>query len=175
MPLVRPFVQHTPFKEWEQTIARLVFTSLKTTFSSLPPSFSLSLLKRGSLYREMPFLFPYKKGEGIEEIQFNEGLIKGVVDMLFYHEGFYYLLDWKTNWLGPRTDFYDTPSLHAAMLDNSYFLQASIYVEAIRRYLKLVDERPFKECFGGVFYLFLRGMREGSSTGIYHFFPSNSE
>ena len=172
---MRPFVQYTPFKEWEQAIARLVFNVIEETFPPLPPSFSLSLLQRGSLYREMPFLFPYKKGEGIEEIQFNEGLIKGVVDMLFYHEGFYYLLDWKTNWLGPGTDFYDTSSLHAAMRENSYFLQASIYVEAIRRYLKLVDERPFKECFGGVFYLFLRGMQEGSSTGIYHFFPSNSE
>lgn len=172
VPLVRPFVQCTPFKEWEQTIARLIFTSVKAKLPSMPSSFSLSLLRRGRLYREMPFLFPYKKGEGIEEIRFAEGLIKGVVDMLFYHDGFYYLLDWKTNWLGPRTDCYDTPSLHAAMQENSYFLQASIYVEAIRRYLKLVDERPFKECFGGVFYLFLRGMQEGNSTtGIYHFFP----
>ena len=100
-----------------------------------------------------------------------EGLIKGVIDMLYCHDGLYYLVDWKTNWLGPQAQSYDKPSLHAAMLQNSYFLQASIYARAIKRYLKLVDDRPFTDCFGGVFYLFVRGMLPGQTTGIFHFFP----
>lgn len=167
--LVRPFVQYTAFKEWEKTIALLIFNALKAFLPSLHPSSSLSMLKPGSHYREMPFLFPYKKGEGIEDIHFKDGLIKGVIDMLFYHDGRYYLADWKTNWLGPQSQCYEAAYLHAAMLDNAYYLQASIYAEAIKRYLKLVDARPFEECFGGVYYLFLRGMQAGQSTGVYYF------
>src|SRR5690606_29158883 len=28
------------------------------------------------------------------------GFLRGVIDLLFLHEGRYYLLDWKSNWLG---------------------------------------------------------------------------
>ena len=119
----------------------------------------------------MPFVFPYQKGEGIQEVEFKEGLIKGVIDCLFYHNGFYYLLDWKTNWLGPEHQFYENVHLQAAMQAHAYFLQATIYTEAIKRYLSVVEKRPFEECFGGVFYLFLRGMQPGETTGIYHFLP----
>ena len=171
IPLVRTFIQLTHFQEWEQAVAQLIFQALKGTLPNIDPHFSLSMITPGSLFREMPFLFPYKNGEVIEDIRFSEGLVKGVIDLLFYHEGLYYLVDWKTNWLGPDFTFYEMTSLQAAMAENAYFLQASLYVEAIKRYLKLVDPRPFNECFGGVYYLFLRGMKAGQSTGIYHFFP----
>ena len=53
------------------------------------------------------------------------------------------------------------------MQEHAYFLQAAIYTEAIKRYLSLVEKRPFEECFGGAFYLFLRGIQPGQKTGIY--------
>ncbi len=171
--LIRPYIRYTPFKEWELSIAALLFHALKTPM--IAEKICLADLADDQFYREMPFVFPYKKGDGIEELTFKEGLIKGVIDMFFYHEGFYYLVDWKTNWLGPQTLSYDRLSLEKSMLENAYFLQAEIYVEAIRRYLKLVDERPFEECFGGVYYLFLRGMDLGQTTGIYHFLPKQLE
>lgn len=171
VPLVRPFIQSTPLKEWEQTIAQLIFNTLKTPLPTMDSSFSLSRINPGSLYREMSFLFPYQRREGIEDIHFKEGMIKGEIDMLFFHEGLYYLVDWKTNWLGPQPESYQTAALHTAMQANNYYLQASLYVQAIKRYLELVDKRKFSECFGGVFYLFLRGMQVDQSTGIVHFFP----
>ncbi len=65
-------------------------------------------------------------------------------------------MDWKSNWLGPTDDFYTKEYMHASMVENQYFLQAEIYKEALIRYLKQynIDEK----LFGGVFYLFLRGI-----------------
>lgn len=171
IPLIRPYLHQTPFKDWEHAIAKLIFNTLKAALPALPASFSLSKLKPGNLYREMSFLFPYQKGEGIENLSFNGGLIKGVIDMLFCYEDRYFLVDWKTNWLGHHMQYYETASLYGAMQENAYFLQASIYSEAIRRYLKLVDPRQFEDCFGGAYYLFLRGMQPGQAAGAYHFFP----
>jgi exodeoxyribonuclease V beta subunit len=168
IPFVHPFVQKSVFKEWESVIASLIFNTLQTPFPQIPGSFCLAHLEPVQLYREMPFIFPYKKGRSIEDIHFHEGLIKGVIDLFFRHEGFYYLVDWKTNWLGPRTEDYSLSAMKIAMGENAYFLQAAIYTEAIKRYLKLVESRSFEKCFGGVFYLFLRGMQPGSNTGIYH-------
>ena len=55
-----------------------------------------------------------------------------------------------------------------SMKENGYFLQAALYTEAIKNYLSIVDSRPFTEIFGGVFYLFLRGLSQ-PSYGVYHF------
>jgi exodeoxyribonuclease V beta subunit len=171
IPFIRPFVQKSAFKEWETVVAQLIFNVLKTPISDDLGSFCLADLELSQLYREMPFVFPYKRGDCIEDIEFKEGLIKGVIDCLFYYQGYYYLLDWKTNWLGSQFDAYAPSYLQPVMQEHAYFLQAAIYTEAIKRYLSLVEKRPFEECFGGAFYLFMRGIQPGEKTGIYHFMP----
>lgn len=171
--LIRSFVHHTKLIEWESVIAEIIFNTLRTPLSDKLGSFCLADIEPHLIYREMPFLFPYKQGNGIEELEWEEGFIKGVIDALFYYQGSYYLLDWKTNWLGPTSDDYSMAHLQIAMKEHAYFLQASIYTEAVKRYLKLVEKRPFEECFGGVFYLFMRGIQLDSQTGIYHFMPAN--
>lgn len=168
---IRPFVQKSAFKEWELVIAQLIFHTLKTPLSEELNDFCLSDLEPCQLYREMPFVFPYKKVDSIEEIELKEGLIKGAIDCLFEYQGYYYLLDWKTNWLGLQLEAYARVNLQLAMREHAYFLQASIYTEAIKRYLSLVENRQFEECFGGAFYLFMRGIQPGHRTGIYHFMP----
>jgi exodeoxyribonuclease V beta subunit len=174
--LVHPFVHKTAFKEWEAIIAQLIFNALKTPLfeSDQLGNFCLADLEPTQLYREMSFVFPYQKGGGIAEIAFRDGLIKGIIDCLFYYKGLYYLIDWKTNWLGPQNEAYESASLQRAMQEHAYFLQAAIYTEAIKRYLSLVEKRPFAECFGGAFYLFLRGIQPGGRAGIYHFRNSAS-
>ena len=82
-------------------------------------------------------------------------LIKGFIDLVFYHEGLYYIVDWKTNWL-PE---YSPEMIEESMLQHAYHLQAKIYKEALKRYVKLFDQRPFEQLFGGAYYLYLRGMQ----------------
>jgi exodeoxyribonuclease V beta subunit len=75
-------------------------------------------------------------------------------------------VDWKTNWLGPDLTSYNQEQMHHAMREHDYYLQASLYREALMRYLALVDPRPFDEIYGGMYYLFLRGINSGSDSGV---------
>jgi exodeoxyribonuclease V beta subunit len=169
--LIKPFLQKTCFKNWLEVIAELIFTAVKHPLLVDEPSFCLADLWPHQLYREMPFLFPYDKKMPIEGVTFSEGFLKGIIDLIFSYKGKYYLLDWKSHWLGPALDGYDKKNLYKVMIQNQYFLQANLYVEALKRYLHLVDSRPFEECFGGVLYVFMRGLDQEKQTGIYHFYP----
>jgi exodeoxyribonuclease V beta subunit len=168
MGIVRSFVQKTAFKEWEAVIFEIINHTLNTPLF-IDSVFCLADLEPSKTYREMPFIYPYHLEPFLEEIGFKNGMMKGVLDLLFYHEERYYLVDWKTNWLGPSIDAYDKKTMQRAMQENTYDLQALLYVEAIKRYLNIVDPRPFEECFGGVFYLFLRGISPKKKTGILFF------
>jgi exodeoxyribonuclease V beta subunit len=66
-------------------------------------------------------------------------------------------------------EHYDEDKLTEAMNESNYHLQYCIYTVAIKRFLesKLGDSFDYDKHFGGVIYLFLRGVRKGKSTGIY--------
>jgi len=97
------------------------------------------------------------------------GFMKGFIDLVFEHEGRFYIADYKSNHLGHEPNQYQGEALQNAMLSHSYPLQYLIYSLALHRHLKqrLPDYDPEKH-FGGVYYLFLRGMQpEWSQTGVY--------
>jgi exodeoxyribonuclease V beta subunit len=57
-------------------------------------------------------------------------------------------------------------------------LQLRIYAAALQRALALREpDLDWAECFGGVFYLFLRGMQTAypAGTGVYFARPEDSE
>ena len=99
-----------------------------------------------------------------------EGLVNGVIDLVFEHEGRYYLADYKSNRLGPAIDDYARPGLARAMLDGRYDLQSLLYALALHRYLRgRITGYDYVRHFGGCFYLFLRGMRVdlGPTHGVH--------
>ena len=102
-----------------------------------------------------------------------EGLMNGLIDLLFCHKGKYYILDWKSNYLGDRLDNYTHDRLAEAMNESNYHLQYLVYSVAARRYLqtRLGSEFNFETDFGGVIYLFVRGIRPNHSNGIYTTIP----
>jgi exodeoxyribonuclease V beta subunit len=60
------------------------------------------------------------------------------------------------------------------MEENFYLLQSNLYVLALHRYLKnRVPNYNYKEHFGGVFYIFLRGVdpEAGGEFGVFRDFP----
>lgn len=97
------------------------------------------------------------------------GMMTGFIDLIFEHEGKYYILDWKSNFLGDDLKHYEHQAVLNAMNENNYHLQYCIYTVAMKRFLesKLGDSFDYNKHFGGVIYLFLRGVRKGDSTGIY--------
>jgi exodeoxyribonuclease V beta subunit len=163
--LISPLIPKGPFQSWDTVIASLIFNTLKIDLFPNDP-FCLSHLEK-DFYREIPFVFGQEIPQLLEGKNIPNGFVKGIIDCLFRHQGKYYLIDWKSNWLGPDTSFYQNERLKQAMQDNDYFLQATLYKEAVKRYLTLVDSRPFEECFGGIHYLFLRGLKAGQQTGIF--------
>ena len=132
----------THLEGWEEVIAKMVNTVLHMP---LVEDFSLSQLEEGEFSQEMEFLFPQ-----------NNYWIKGFADLVFKKGDVFYVLDWKTNWLGPTDAHYTQERLHRAMEEHDYYLQAKLYGEAVQRYVKRLYKSPQ---FGGAFYVFLRGKK----------------
>ncbi|HBM9256455.1 TPA: exodeoxyribonuclease V subunit beta [Citrobacter freundii] len=97
------------------------------------------------------------------------GMLKGFIDLVFRHQGRYYLLDYKSNWLGEDSSAYTQQAMASAMQAHRYDLQYQLYTLALHRYLRhRIADYDYESHFGGVIYLFLRGVdRENPQQGIY--------
>lgn len=103
----------------------------------------------------------------------SEGILNGKMDMFFEHAGKYFILDWKSNFLGDSLDYYKKELLIAAMSENNYHLQYLLYTVAAKKYLESRLPRfNYDRDFGGVIYLFVRGIRSTSDTGVFTYKPS---
>jgi exodeoxyribonuclease V beta subunit len=95
-----------------------------------------------------------------------KGVMNGKMDLFFRHNGKYYILDWKSNFLGFTLDDYQKANVEEAMTDSNYHLQYLIYTMASRLYLKnRIPDFNYDDHFGGVVYLFLRGIRNVENSG----------
>ncbi|MDV6236704.1 UvrD-helicase domain-containing protein [Leptospira ellisii] len=132
-------------------------------------TFRLSDLSEDKRVAEMDFHFdldPARKTAG--------NFLKGSIDLVFETAGRFYLADYKSNLL----EDYSSASLRNAVesQDARYDLQRDIYAMILHRYLvNLFGKEEALERTGGVFYLFLRGMKAGESTGIYHDFDWSAQ
>lgn len=98
-----------------------------------------------------------------------DGFMKGFIDLVFEHQGRFYIADYKSNYLGREAAQYQGDALRQAMLGHQYPLQYLIYSLALHRHLqlRLPDYDPAQH-FGGVYYLFIRGMQpEWPPAGVY--------
>lgn len=90
-----------------------------------------------------------------------KGMLKGFIDLIFEHQGKYYLLDWKSNYLGNDVNAYQPQALATAMIEHRYDLQYQIYALALHRFLATrLKDYDYQHHFGGVYYLFLRGIED---------------
>ena len=107
-----------------------------------------------------------------------QSFLKGFIDLVFEHEGRYYIVDWKSNFLSGAdlsqcddvsafiANNYNQEALQEAINQHSYGLQYLLYCVALHRLLKLRlgSAYSYEEHMGGVFYLFLRGVRAGGQA-----------
>ncbi len=88
------------------------------------------------------------------------GMLKGFIDLTLRYQGKYYVVDYKSNYLGDRVEDYTQDAMENAMIDHRYDFQYVIYTLALHRLLKLrLADYSYERDIGGVFYLFLRGMQ----------------
>lgn len=117
----------------------------------------------------------HRYGEAMPQLAFPalQGFLKGFMDLVFAHEGRYYVLDWKSNHLGWQPTDYGPGPMQRAMFEHGYNLQARLYLLALHRFLafRLPDYDPARH-LGGACYLFVRGVRpgwrleDGSQAGV---------
>ena len=87
------------------------------------------------------------------------GFLRGYVDLVVEHGQRWYVVDYKSNWLGPEPGDYAPEALAVSMRAGGYTLQYLIYLVALHRYL--ATRLPDYDCerhLGGAFYLFVRGI-----------------
>lgn len=97
-----------------------------------------------------------------------QGLLHGFIDLVVERGGRFYVLDYKTNWLGPEVSRYQPGHLNETAHQHHYDLQYLLYLVALHRYLqrRLPGYEP-EQHLGGARYLFLRGMApEAGERGI---------
>ena len=86
------------------------------------------------------------------------GMLKGFIDLVFEHDGRFYVLDYKSNWLGASDEAYRVETMQAAVLAHRYELQYLFYLLALHRLLKVrLPDYDYDRHVGGALYLFLRG------------------
>jgi exodeoxyribonuclease V beta subunit len=116
-------------------------------------------------------------GERVGQLSFSSlrGYLRGFVDLVVRHRGRYYVLDYKSNHLGQHARDYGRVKLWEAMSAHHYVLQYLVYTVALHRYLRLrAPGYDYEKHFGGVYYLFVRGMDpdHAPGTGVFHDRPS---
>ncbi|WP_112837319.1 exodeoxyribonuclease V subunit beta [Providencia rustigianii] len=103
-----------------------------------------------------------------------QGILKGFIDLTFCWKGKFYLLDYKSNYLGEDASFYTQEAMAEAMIDHRYDLQYQLYSLALHRFLQhRMPNYDYETHFGGVYYLFLRGIDSANSkNGIFFYRPT---
>lgn len=184
---MREKLQNNGFDEvWEPVLTRWITQVLAAPLADT--GVALNQLSARQKQVEMEFYLPISQtldaraldavtrrydplSAGCPELDFRQvrGMLKGFIDLVFRHDGRYYLLDYKSNWLGESGEAYTQEAMAEAMQSHRYDLQYQLYSLALHRYLRhRIADYDYERHFGGVIYLFLRGVDgEAGQQGIF--------
>jgi exodeoxyribonuclease V beta subunit len=169
-------------RDFDEVVCEMVRKTISVPLEIGRPDFTLSRIAAPARLQEMEFYFPMsavtpaklaqaftehrEHFDGaipptIDRLQFRpmSGFMKGFIDLVFEFEDRFYLVDWKSNWLGSDLDAYASAAIETEMTRRFYTLQLSIYTVALHRFLRA--RKPgyeYEKHFGGAYYLFLRGI-----------------
>ena len=179
---------------WKPTIEQMLKNLALVEL--LPDNENLRLchIPRSDCLHELEFYFPLdlissndinsivsNAHKGIEHafqgLQFKpvQGYMKGFMDLVFTYNCKYYLIDWKSNFLGNSIEDYSVAKITEVMHEQCYNFQYHIYITALHMYLltRMVNY-DYDKHFGGVLYIFLRGVdaEKGPEYGVFFDRPS---
>ncbi len=160
-----------PQEELHLMIKKMLHDVLST---ELPNGITLNQIKSQNRLSELEFFLPtqHLTSNQLEKILTNDyfspsysfqpfqGYIKGLIDLVIEYENRFYILDWKSNFLGTHPSDYEQNKLLLAIKEHHYYLQYLFYSTALHRHLKHTKpDYQYDIHFGGVLYLFIRGIR----------------
>ncbi len=181
--LIKSLLHQYGFDEaWHETVTAMALNVLSAPLTDGVLSFRLADLLPKVRLPELEFYFPmaslapsdiaalvlqgrddipsgWKSPASRLEVAPVGGFVRGFIDLVFSHDGRYYIADWKSNHLGPDANHYTAEKMADAMASRFYHLQYHLYAIALHRHLKrALPGYRYEEHFGGAFYLFIRGM-----------------
>ncbi len=168
---------HRLGREWREGVAGVVWNTLRAPLPDPAGGAPFALAGVGGAQRrpEMEFLFPYPARQSQAG---PDGYLWGFIDLVYRHNGRYYLLDWKSNHL----DAYGPLDLDRSMRESRYDVQYMLYALALDKWLgSLIPGYRYEDHFGGIHYIYLRGMRaearsqEGAASGVFALKPSRAQ
>lgn len=138
--------------------------------------FRLSRLTTGDKLHELEFYYPFPKPtieKKLEGIKFRDGFLMGYIDLVFMFNDRYYILDWKSNYLD---DGYSMEVMGNNIKESGYDLQYKVYSIAALRWLKnTVRDFDYDKHFGGIYYIYMRGVDASRTDQGAYFVPPTSE
>lgn len=176
-------------EKWQQPMMEWFNSVL---ISPLTSGLSLSQLSFSQRLNELQFYLPIRNqveaikldhlckqydelSRQCESLSFStvQGMLKGFIDMIFEWQGKYYIVDYKSNYLGESEQAYTQDAMAKAMCEHRYDLQYQLYTLALHRYLQTrIPDYQYETHVGGVYYLFLRGMQVSNEYhGVFYTKP----
>jgi len=179
--------------QWLGPIKKMVKQVIEAELFS---GFHLGSLSRSNRMEEMEFLFPSQSNQladlvdslpkestlyhylcGVSKSAWEKGeltgFLTGKIDLIFRYKGKFYIVDWKSNRLNGDASGFGQNAIREEMLNHHYILQYHLYVLALHLHLRArLPQYSYDRNFGGVYYLFTRGIRASSNDGIFEDHPS---
>ncbi|AAP04760.1 exodeoxyribonuclease V subunit beta [Chlamydia caviae] len=141
--IVTHFVKNTHLEGYEEIISQKLVTTFSSPLSFATESFSLQDICPSKIACEESFLFSNQ-----------EQLWQGVIDLFFEYNDKYYIIDWKTSFLGETSLEYSKENLLNYIKEQNLDYQGAIYTHAAKRFLQQFDIVSDVE----MGFIFIRGM-----------------
>ncbi len=179
--------------KWAPVVRTLIQDTLDTPLTQ--PGEAGSVFRVADLERPIPEMEFHLPVQGLRRAQLAEclhahgydhalpdsrsainGFLHGYIDVVAQNNDLWYVLDYKSNWLGHGRAVYSPEGLEGAMRQHGYHLQYLLYLTALHRLLRLrLPGYDYDRHIGGAFYLFVRGMRPNApGGGVFHNRPSRA-
>lgn len=112
------------------------------------------------------YLLPGQPRPKLSPVTLN-GMLKGFIDLVFSYQGRYFVVDWKSNWLGQSDNCYQSEAMQQEILDKRYDVQYALYLLALHRLLSYRKaDYQYESDIGSALYFFLRGW-QSESQGVF--------
>ena len=162
--------------DWMTKTIDIVWNTMNAVFPEIHGSqktgkpFKLNELASDKRRAEMEFRLKANEKGGVVADRLKT-FCKGFMDLVFVRENepghpYYSVLDWKSNLLAK----YDSTASFEAVRDH-YSIQMVLYSYCLIQWLSCIMHKEpkdvFNENFGGIYYVFARGCKDGEGDGIY--------
>lgn len=162
-------------KNWRKNTAQIVWNTLSARFKELTgekegEAFSLREILLKDRSSEVEFNFMPEEFSSAPEIR---NYFNGFIDLLFVRnvdgKEVYSLLDWKSDTL---PDYSESETANHSV--EKYSIQMVLYSYCLVKWLKTFPKYSsmdyneiYKNHFGGIYYVYLRGTKAGTDNGIF--------